>query len=54
MFSLTFKAFVMFVTIFLFRSNLYIVLARGTGPKNSIHRDLFETKAKAKIPQTSS
>ena len=44
MFSLTFKAFVTFVTIFLFQSNLYTVLAHGKGPKNSIHRNFFKTK----------
>ena len=44
MFSLTFKAFVMLVTFLLFQNNLYIVLARGKGPKNSVHRDLFKTK----------
>ena len=35
-FSLTFKAFMMFVTFLLFQSNLYVVLARGKGSKNSI------------------
>ena len=44
MISLTFKAFVMFVTFPLFQSNLYKVLAHGKGPKNSIHMDLFKTK----------
>ena len=44
MFSLTFKAFVMLVTFLLFQNNLYIALARGKGPKNSVHRDLFKTK----------
>ena len=44
MFSLTFKAFMMFVTFLLFQSNLYMVLECGKGPKNSIHRDLFWTK----------
>ena len=44
MFSLTFKAFVMLVTFLLFQNNLYIVLARGKGPKNNVHRDLFKTK----------
>ena len=34
----------MFVTFLLFQSNLYVVLARGKGPKNSVHRDLFKTK----------
>ena len=52
MFSLTFKAFVKLVTFFLFQSNLYIVLAHGKGPKNSIHRDLFKTKtSKQKTPR---
>ena len=50
LFSLIFKAFVMLVTFLLFQSNLYIVLACGKGPKNSIHRDLFKTKN----PQTPS
>ena len=40
MFSLTFKVFVMFVTL-LFQSNLYIVLARAKGPENSVYIDLF-------------
>ena len=44
MFSLTFKAFVMFVTLLIFQSNLSIVLAREKGPKNSVHRDFFKTK----------
>ena len=44
MFSLLFQAFVMFVTFLLFQSNLYIVLAHGKGPKNSVYRDLFKTK----------
>ena len=43
MFTLTFKAFVMFVTFLLFQSNLYIVLASGKGPKNSVLRDLLNT-----------
>ena len=34
----------MFVTFLLFESNLYVVLAREKGPKNSVHRDLFKTK----------
>ena len=34
----------MFVTFLLFQSNLYVVLARGKGPKNSVNRDLFKTK----------
>ena len=55
MFSLTFKAFMMFVTFLLFQSNLYVVLARGKGPKNNVHRDLFKTKnPKQKNPQTPS
>ena len=44
MFSITFKAFVMFVTFLLFQSNLYVVLARGKGSKISVHRDLLRTK----------
>ena len=44
MFSLAFKAFVMSVAVLLFQSNLYIVLALGKGPKNSVHRDLFKIK----------
>ena len=44
LFSLTFKAFVMFVTSLLFQSNLNVVLAPGKGPKNSVYRDLFTTK----------
>ena len=44
MFSLTFKAFVMLVTFVLFQSNLYIVLAHGKGPRNSVCKDLFKTK----------
>ena len=34
----------MFVTFLLFQSNLYVVLARGKGPKNSVQRDIFHTK----------
>ena len=34
----------MFMTFLLFQRNLYIVLARGKGPKNSVYRDLFKTK----------
>ena len=45
MFFITFKVFVMFVTFVLFQSNLFVVLARGKGPKNSVHRDLFKTKS---------
>ena len=42
----------MLLTFFLFQSNLYIVLAHGKGPKNSIHRDLFKTKtSKQKTPR---
>ena len=44
MFPLAFKAFVMFVIFLLFQSNLYVVLARGKGSKNSVHGDLFKTK----------
>ena len=33
-----------FVTLSLFQSNLYEVLARRKDPKNSAHRDLFKTK----------
>ena len=36
--------FYFFLTTFLlFQSNLYVVLARGKGPKNSVHKDLFKT-----------
>ena len=42
----------MFVTFLLFQSNLYVVLARGKSPKNSVHRDLFKTKTtKQKKPR---
>ena len=52
MFSLTFKVFVMFVAFLLLQSNLYIVLAREKGPKNSVHRHLFKTKnPKQKTPK---
>ena len=51
-FSLTFKAFVMFLTFLLFRSNLHVVLANGRGPKNSIHRDLFKKKTPKPKPPT--
>ena len=34
--SLTFKAYAMFVTFLLFQSNLYVVLARGKGPRSCI------------------
>ena len=44
MFSLTFKAFVMFVTFLLFQSNRYVVLAHGKVPKDSVHLDLFKPK----------
>ena len=54
MFSLTFRAFVMFVTFLLFQSNLYIVLACKKGPKNSIHRYLLRQNALNKKPQTPS
>ena len=42
--SLTFQAFVMFVLFLPIQSNLYLVLARGKGPKNSIHKKFFKTK----------
>ena len=45
MFSLLFKAFVMFVTFLLFQSNLYVVFACGKGLKYSVHRNLFKTKS---------
>ena len=32
----------MFMTFLIFQSNLYVVLACGKGPKNSIHKDLFK------------
>ena len=41
LFSLLFKAFVMFVTFLLFQSNLYVVLACGKGPKNSVQIEIF-------------
>ena len=44
MFSLTFKAFVMLLTLLLFQSNLYVFLAHGKGLKNNVHRDLFRAK----------
>ena len=50
MFSLTDKAFVMFVTFLLFQSNIYLVLAHGNGPKDSVHRDFFSTKKLNKPP----
>ena len=54
MFCLTFKAFVMFVIVLLFQNTLDLVLARGKGPKNSVHRDLFDTKnPKQKTPRPS-
>ena len=50
----TFKAFVMFVIVLLFQNTLDLVLARGKGPKNSVHRDLFDTKnPKQKTPRPS-
>ena len=52
-FSATFKAFVMLMTLLLFQSNLYLVLVHEKGPKNSIHRYLFKTKKILnKTPQT--
>ena len=54
MLFLTFKAFVMLVTFLLFQSNLYLVLVHGKGSKNSIHRDLFNTKyPRQKAPKLS-
>ena len=44
MFSHTFKTFVMLVTFLPFQSNLYVVLASGKDPKNSVHRDLFKAQ----------
>ena len=42
----------MFMKFLLFQSNLYVVLARGIGPKNSVHRSLFKTKIpKQKTPR---
>ena len=46
MFSLALKAFVMFVTFLLIQSSLYVVLARGKVPQNSVHWDLFKTQNK--------
>ena len=34
----------MFVTFLLFQRELYVVLARGNGPKSSFRRDLLKTK----------
>ena len=54
MFSLTDKAFVMFVIFLLFQSNIYLVLAHGNGPKNSVHRDFSNTtNPKQKLPRPS-
>ena len=51
MFTLTFKAFVMLLTLLLFQSNLFVFLAHGKGLKNSVHRDLFRAKnAEQKTP----
>ena len=44
------KPFVMLVTFLLFQSNLYVILASGKGPKNSVHRDLFEAKSPKQKP----
>ena len=44
MFSLTFKAFVMFLTFLLFQSNLQAVLACGKGHMNRVHRELKKPK----------
>ena len=41
----------MFVTLLLFQSNLYVAIARGKRPKNSVHRDLLKTRnSKQKTP----
>ena len=42
----------MFVIFLLFQSSFSVVLARGKGPKNSVHRDLFKTKNPKQNPQT--
>ena len=43
----------MLVTFLPFQSNLYVVLERGKGPKNNVHKDLFKTKnPKQKKPRT--
>ena len=53
MFSLTFKPFLMLVSFSLFQSNLHIVLTRGKGSKDNVHRDLFKTKIpKQKTPRS--
>ena len=50
-FSLLIKAFVTSLTYSLFQSNLYVVLASGKGPKNSVYRDIFKIKSpKQKLP----
>ena len=42
----------MFVALLLFQSNLYVVIARGKRPKNSVHRDLLKTRnSKQKTPR---
>ena len=46
MFSLTFKAFVMFLTFLLFQSNLHVLLACGKGPINRVQRKLKKHKQK--------
>ena len=52
MFSVTFKAFVIFVTLSLFQSNFYVVLASGKGPKNSIRRSFQDKQIiNKKIPE---
>ena len=42
-----------FLTSLLFQSSLYVVLAHGKGPKNTIHRDLFRTKNPKQNPPDS-
>ena len=44
MFSLAFKAFVMFTTFLLFHSSLYIVLAHGKGPKKAFIKTFSKQK----------
>ena len=44
MFSVTFKALMMFVTFLQFQNTLYVVLASVKCLKISVHRDLFKTK----------
>ena len=46
MFSLVFRAFMMFLTFLLFQSNLHVVLACEKGPINRVHRELKKPKQK--------